>query len=159
VTVVLALSAAPMASQEKCLKDAWRHLDGSDYAAAIDDANTCINDFAVKAKRMEDELQAKHVPQSVNRAKREIFKQGVLNDVAAAYIVKGKSAEALRKRSQSASEKAAQRQTAIEAYKAAEALKHALVWNPGSKSFWSPSEVATDSLTRLASEDESGHHR
>jgi hypothetical protein len=171
VMVVLALHSAPLASEEKCLKDAWSKFNASDYDAAINNANSCIDNFAQDADELEMKLQKEHAPVippeqvSSEADKHKVFKQGLLNDVAAAYIVKAKAAEALaEKRFKSASEKAALKRKAIGAYEAACHYEHALVWDPGPPGsdhgwFWSPFKVASHRLAKLREEDGSKHPR
>jgi hypothetical protein len=160
-TVVLVLRSAPVGAEEACLKSAWGHLKASEYDAAIEAADLCIDNFALEAKRLEAGLKETPPLAPSNANKNKIFKQGILNDVAAAYVVKGKAAEAMALKSKSAPEKAAFKQTAIEAYEAASGYKHAWVWDPGPPEghgwFWSPSQVASDRLTRLKHEDGPGH--
>jgi hypothetical protein len=152
----------PLGAEEKCLKEAWASFKANDFEATIKAADECIDNFSKAADRLEASLQRDGVPPyppgapRSEKDKNQIFKQGILNDVAAAYFVKGKAAESLSKqRRKSASEKAALKKMATEAYKATCRYKHALVWDPGSSSptdgssqgwFWSPCEAASDRL-------------
>ncbi len=167
-TLAFVLGPAQLTAEEECLKNAWGRLSAKDYDAAIEAADVCIDDFAQEAYRQEAKLQQQRVPplspSDANKSK--IFKQGILNDVPAAYVVKGRAAEALtHKRLMSSSEKAAFKRMAIEAYVAAAFYKHAWVWDPGPPSaeghgwFWSPSGVAADRLTKLRDEEGTGHSR
>ena len=70
------------------------------YEAAIRAADSCIDEFGAKAQRDQSAFDARREPEppvgAVSDAdKQKIFSRGVLNDVGAAYFVKGRSAGAL----------------------------------------------------------------
>ena len=148
--LLLACGTAAYA-EEPCLKDAWDALNKSDYPGAIRAADSCIDNFHSKAERDQSALAERHEPTPPTGAvsdadKQKIFSRGVLNDTAAAYIVKGKSAEALAKKQKSKSMDYLA--TARDAYEHAKALTYARVWDPKGW-FWSPSEAASDRLLDL----------
>jgi len=160
---VLALCAAPLASQEQCLQDAWDYLKASKYEPAIKAANSCIETFARAATRKEEALQKQHaLPPAeppTEADKRRIFSQGIVNDVAAAYFVKGEAASKMAQNgSKSAAEKAVFTRMATEAYEAASTYKHAWAWDPKGW-FWSPSEAASDRLANLKQSGGPGHRQ
>lgn len=96
--IVLAIHSAPLIAEQQCLKTAWAAKNAQNYEAAMQAADSCIHRFANAAKRKEEELRS--VPLlgtgSLPPADRtKALTQGILNDVAAACIVKGESAGAL----------------------------------------------------------------
>ncbi len=152
VMVMLAIHSAPLVAQQQCLKKAWADQNAQNYDAAVRAADTCIRRFANAAKRKEQELRT--APQlgtgSLPPAdKTKALKLGILNDVAAACIVKGESAEALaQNHATNAALNEDYKKMAIEAYEAALAYKHARVLDPP-ETFWSPCEAAADRLQDL----------
>jgi hypothetical protein len=160
VTAVLAIHSAPLIAEQQCLKKAWAAKSAQNYDAAIQAADSCIHRFANAAKHKEEELR--NVPLlgtgSLPPADRsKALTQGILNDVAAACIVKGESAEALaQNHTADAALKEDFKKVAIGAYEAALAYKHARVLDPGPpETFWSPCEAAADHLQDLTGEDRS----
>lgn len=69
--------------------------------------------------------------------KQKIFANGLLNDVATCYFIKGKAAEKL-----------VRKDDAKRAYEEAKKLTYARAWDPQGW-FWSPSEGASDRLDAL----------
>jgi len=135
-------------AEEPCLQAAWKAYNASDYSAAIRAADKCIDNFHLKAERDQAALALKKEPDPPTGAvsdadKQKIFSRGVLNDTAAAYFVKGRSAEALAKKKGNN-----YREMARAAYEQAKNLKYARVWDPKGF-FWSPSEAAADRLADL----------
>jgi hypothetical protein len=143
---LFAFPAFEAGAQQQCLKDAWAAYNSKDYQAAISAADRCIDDFGPKADKEEATLRAKSEPQpptgKVDGAadRNAIFARWAVNDVSAAYFVKGRSAEFLYK-SGSKRYKA----VAEEAYKGAIGLSYGRVWDPQGW-FWSPKEAAEDRL-------------
>jgi hypothetical protein len=156
IILILAVSfcsSCPVAAEEPCLRSAWAALNVEDYTGAIKAADLCIDTFGRAADRQEAKLQKDGLPITepgpppTEIDKNRIFRQGVLNDVAAAYFIKGKAAEAqARKRFKNESERTNFRRIATESYETACRYKHALTWDPRTSSFWSPCEAASDRL-------------
>ena len=153
--VSLAVAAAtllflpkPSEAQEQCLSDAWEAFNGNDYLAAIRFADRCIDDFGQAAGRMQSSLLADGRPEpgtgAVSDAERNgIFQRGLLNDVATAYFIKGRSAEYLfQARSSDAAERRAEAEMA---YGQACEVSYGRTWDPRGW-FWSPCEAAGDRL-------------
>ncbi len=93
------LGTSPHA-EDQCLKDAWKALSGEKYEEAIKYADKCIDEFAKAAEREQEKLNKDKEPLPPTGAvsdaeKDKIFKRGLLNDVAAAYFIRGRSAEYL----------------------------------------------------------------
>jgi hypothetical protein len=135
-------------SQETCLKNAWEAFNGQRYSRAIEYCNQCIEDFGRIAHRKQKELDSLKIPEppvgSVSDAeKRAIFNRGLLNDVATAYWVKGRSAEYLYRRG--GQHRDNYKQMTEEAYKEACVLKHGRTWDPKGW-FWSPCRAAQERL-------------
>jgi hypothetical protein len=120
LTVASFVGASPDA-EEQCLAEAWKAFASEKYEDAIKHADKCIDDFAKPAEREQEKLSREKEPipptGAVNDAEKEkIFKRGVLNDVAAAYFIKGRSAEYLYRKG--GPEASAYKEVAKEAYKA-----------------------------------------
>jgi hypothetical protein len=158
VMVISAIHSSLLVAEQQCLKTAWAAKDAQNYDAAIRAADTCIHRFANAAKRKEEELRTMPLlgTGSLPPADRtKALKLGILNDVAAACIVKGESAEALaQNHATDAALKDGFKKVAIEAYEAALAYKHARVLEPP-ETFWSPCEAAADHLQELTGQDQS----
>ena len=138
-------------AEEQCLSDAWAALNSSNYRTAIQAADKCIADFHLKAERDQATLAQRREPEPPTGAvsdqdKQKIFSRGVLNDVAAAYFVKGKSAEALDAKPHP--KNVDYRVMARTAYGEAKKLTYARVWDPKGW-FWSPAEAAADRLAEM----------
>ena len=149
--VILSTSflAQNLQAEEECLKDAWRTFNSAKYDSAIFFADKCIDEFGKAAQREQARLDSLRVPlpptQKVSDVeKNRIFNRGLLNDVATAYYIKGRSAEYLYRRGGPRSSE--YRQMAIDAYNGACQLKHGRTWDPKGW-FWSPCEVASDRLS------------
>lgn len=150
-----AIFAMGAAAEEQCLSDAWAALNRSDHQAATRAADTCITQFHLKAEREQAALAQRREPEPPTGAvsdpdKQKIFSRGVLNDVAAAYVVKGRASEALAaKPSAKDAKKVDYRAFARTAYSDAKKLTYARVWDVKGF-FWSPAEAAGDRLTDLS---------
>jgi hypothetical protein len=143
----LLLTAVATRAEEVCLKNAWSALNRSAYGDAISAADECIENFGRAAERAEARLVQQGVPEpptgDVSDAeKSRIFKQGLLNDVATAYFVKGQAAQTLARRG---ARSGPYQQMAKEAFEACCRFKHARTWDPRGW-FWSPCEAAQDRL-------------
>lgn len=152
IFLVLFLSASYCSAEERCLRDAWDAYNRADYAAAIRAADSCISDLHAKAERDQAVLKQRQEPEPPKGAandaeKQKIFARGVLNDTAAAYFVKGRSAEALAQEQKDKSKDYLAMARA--AYRRAENLTYARVWDPQGW-FWSPAEAAADRLSGLS---------
>lgn len=153
VSLAVAVAASlflPFSSpaQEQCITDAWDAFNGNDYLRAIRYADRCIDDFGRAATRLQASLLADQIPEpptgAVSDAERNrIFQRGLLNDVATAYFIKGRSAEYLL---QAGSPDATERRAEAElAYRQACTLSYGRTWDPRGW-FWSPCEAASDRL-------------
>ncbi len=135
-------------AEEQCLKAAWKAFAGEKYEDAIEYADKCIDDFAKTAEREQEKLNKDKEPVPPTGAvsdaeKDKIFKRGLLNDVAAAYFIKGRSAEYLYRKGGSDASK--YKEMAKEAYEATCRYKHGRIWDDRGW-FWSPCEAASDRL-------------
>ena len=144
--LVLCILAQDLQAEEQCLKDAWRTFNSAKYDSAIFFADKCIDEFRSAAEREQTRLDSLKVPlpptgKVSDVDKNRIFNRGLLNDVATAYYIKGRSAEYLFRRG--GPRASIYKQTAIEAYKAACKLRHGRTWDLEGW-FWSPCEVASD---------------
>lgn len=121
---------------------AWTAFSTGDFQGAITAADKCVQRFKGQADKDQADLQSKHVPLpptgKVSAAEKQaIFRNGVLNDVATCYWIKGKSAQGLHRDDE-----------ARQAYKAAASYTYARTWDPKGW-FWSPTEDASDRLQDL----------
>ena len=121
---------------------AWDAFKHHRYEDAIAAADRCVRRFKDEADRGQAELvQKKATPQptgKVNERQEEaIFGQGVLNDVATCYWIKGRSAQLLHRNDE-----------AREAYNATINYSYARTWDKRGW-FWSPAEDASDRLQDL----------
>jgi tetratricopeptide (TPR) repeat protein len=116
---------------------AWSAYRKGDFATAITSSERCVRRFKDEANRDQEELQKKHAPAPPTgkvsaEQKKAIFDQGVLNDVATCYWIKGNSAQKLGRNDE-----------AREAFKAAAKYSYARAWDPKGW-FWSPADDAAD---------------
>ncbi|HKS28959.1 MAG TPA: hypothetical protein VJS44_14125 [Pyrinomonadaceae bacterium] len=142
-----AAASEPAVVDEQCLKKAWDAFNARRYESAMQFAEQCIDNFGKAADRAQEKLDSENEPLPPEKPnaveKDKILKRGLLNDVAAAYFIKGRSAEYLYK---AKGPKAAEyKSMAEEAYKATCRYKHARVWDTRGW-FWSPCEAANGRL-------------
>lgn len=148
ILIVVSFGVTSLQAEEQCLKDTWRAFNHKEYQNAIKFADQCIENFGKAADREQEKLDKDKEPLPPTGAvsdaeKDKIFKRGVLNDVAAAYFIKGRSAEYLYL--EKGAEASAYKEMAEKAYEAACRYKHARTWDPQGW-FWSPCEAASDRL-------------
>jgi hypothetical protein len=144
VFTFLILFATAGICQEQCLLDAWVALDVKKFDSAITHADKCINEFGKIALKMQKRLVENGIPapptgKVSDEEKNAIFARGILNDVSAAYLVKGEAAEKLYNKEKEKNSR--YKAIANEAYKKAIELEYGRVWDPKGW-FWSPSEAA-----------------
>jgi hypothetical protein len=142
------VSSETATAEEGCLKKAWETFKAAKYESAITFSQQCIDQFGKAADRAQKALDDAKVPppptaKFTNAQKTEILDRGLLNDVAAAYFIKGQAAEYLYRKGGPTA--AANKTTAEEAYEATCRYKHGRVWDTGGW-FWSPCEAAADRL-------------
>jgi hypothetical protein len=118
--------------------------------AAINAADKCIDQFHLQAERDQAMLTQKREPDppigAVSDAdKQKIFSRGVLNDVGAAYFIKGQSAEALFAQGKKDKDYHA---IARAAYGDAKKLTYARVWDICGW-FWSSAQASADRLASM----------
>lgn len=136
------LTAEPVAARnEELTSAAWKALDLDNFREAIAKADKCIEAFEASALKIQKQLESAgtRVPKGdvTEEEKKAVHQNGLLNDVATCYFIKGKSFEGLK-----------QKQSAIIAYKATARFTHARTWDPKGW-FWSPAEAATERLEEL----------
>ena len=121
---------------------AWQHYNARDYEQAIDAAMECVEEFDQEAARIQVRLEKDQVeiplvgPASASQ-KAEVFKNGVLNDVATCYYIIGRSNEHLGRADQ-----------ALSTYAKGRKLAYARCWDPKGW-FWDPAQSAADRARRL----------
>jgi hypothetical protein len=146
--IVASFLGTRLHAEEQCLKDAWKAFTHEEYQDAIKFADKCIDEFAKAADREQEKSIKEKEPLPPTGAvsdaeKDKILKRGILNDVAAAYFIRGRSAEYLYRRGGSDASK--YKEMAKEAYEATCRYKHGRTWDPQGW-FWSPCEAASDRL-------------
>ena len=144
---VLAQTNKPNASNptnslnEKVITAVWEALTDGKYETAITNANQWINGFHGQATQRQEKLQKEKAdfPTGAvsDEVKTKILENGVLNNVAACYFIKGE-----------ASDKLGRTEDARKAYTEAKKLTFARVWDPQGW-FWSPADAAGDKLSAL----------
>jgi len=118
----------------------WNEYNNGNYGRAIVAADKCVDRFGRRASKLEADLTDTPLPRpgKVTEVEKEaIYKNGLLNDVATCYWIKGDSASNLHKA-----------EVARIAFTRACELSHALTYDPKGF-FWSPSADACDRLQDL----------
>jgi tetratricopeptide (TPR) repeat protein len=127
---------------EQLTSEAWKALEKKTFLEAITKADKCIESFEASAVKLQKQLEKDKakVPKGevTEEEKKVVHKNGLLNDVATCYFIKGKAHEGLK-----------EKDAAIAAYKAAAKLTYARTWDPDGPWFWSPAEAATERLEEL----------
>jgi len=126
---------------EKTITTAWEALSAGKNQAAITNANLWIDGFHVQATQLQEKLQKEKADLPTGAVsddvKKKILENGVLNNVAACYFIKGEAANNLERTEE-----------ARKAYAEAKKLTFARVWDPQGW-FWSPADAAGDKLSAL----------
>ncbi|HUI93759.1 MAG TPA: hypothetical protein VLX68_16070 [Chitinivibrionales bacterium] len=137
-----------VSAEEPCLKNAWSSFGKKDYKTAITYCDTCIKKFGKISLDQQAKLEKDSVPlppagKVDNEAeKNKIFSQGLINDVATSFWIKGESAEHLYETSKDKKYK----NLSQEAFKGAVELNYGRCWDPKGW-FWSPGDAAKKKLT------------
>ncbi len=140
--LALVFGACGAVAQQECLQQAFKALDDGNNVGAIAAADRCIDDFGPKAEKEQIAMAAASVPLPPTGAvdspaeRSVIFGRWAVNDVAAAYFVKGRATERLYRAGQRK-----YRVIAEQAYQGAIRLSYGRVWDPKG-SFWSPKEAS-----------------
>ena len=126
---------------EKATAAAWEAFNSNKFEAAITNAVLCIEEFRGAATRIQTKLEKEKavVPNGAvaKEEEKKIHENGLLNDVATCYFIKGRAAEKLKRN-----------EDAKKAYQEAKKYTYARSWDP-SGWFWSPAEAAADRLDSL----------
>ncbi len=147
IGIIFFCSSIFLFAEEPCLQNAWKSFNKKGYISAIQFADECIKDFEKNAKYQEAKLEKDSIPipltgkvdnESENKL---IFSRGLLNDVATAYWIKGRSAEYLYDRKKEKQYK----EMAKESYQNCCLLKYGRCWDPRGW-FWSPCDAANERL-------------
>ncbi|HYH65099.1 MAG TPA: hypothetical protein VD866_10435 [Urbifossiella sp.] len=132
---------ADKAVHEALVALAWDALNRGDHAKAAEFADKCVVAHHAAATAMEKDLAKRGVRPPTGAveegAKAGVFENGVLNDTATAFFIKGKAAEGR-----------GDKMAAVAAYSGAVALSRGRCWDPKGW-FWSPAEAAQDRLDIL----------
>jgi hypothetical protein len=133
------------ANREKLMTTAYDAFNAGKYDSAIQQFDAVITDYRGDAEMEQMRLAQNQNPQPPlgkvsAEQKEQIFSHGLLNDVAAAYVMKGKALEKLSRKNE-----------AIATFSAATNFTYARVYTPGEDTFWSPSDAALGKLRQLQS--------
>ena len=131
-------------SEEQTVTDAWTAYNNKNYELAIKYANECIELFSRDAEIIQNNLIANkaRVPPvgTVSTSdKTWIFNLGLLNDVATALFIKGRSAEYLYFNNKNLNTK--YKMIAENAYNELKKYQYGRTWDPKGW-FWSPYDTA-----------------
>lgn len=122
----------------------WDALEEEEYLLALSLTDACTDNFEAQAVQMQKSLSISSAPSLAigkvenDDTRSKIFSNGILNEVAACYIIKGDAFESLNCINE-----------AREAYSKVLHFPHARVWDPKQEIFWSPSEIASQKLVEL----------
>lgn len=120
---------------------AWKAFTAMKYEEAIAAADKCVKSFEASANKVQQRVakSGKTMPagEVTDAERKEIEANGLLNDVAACFLIKGRSHAALK-----------QKEDARAALESAKKLTHARVWDERGW-FWSPAEAAEEALAEL----------
>ncbi len=127
---------------EELTTDAWKHYNEGNYSLAIEKAKECIIEYQQTAKDEQQELLNNSIPEPpvgkvVEKEKQNIFKRGLLNDVATCWYIIGISDVKLHNKK------------AIDAFKKVLDYPYARTYDPGWDGFWSPSEKAKEYIKSI----------
>jgi hypothetical protein len=122
--------------------EAWDAFNAKNWKRAISKADECIKEFQGHADEMQAELEKAKAPQPPDGAvseqeKKQIFKLGLINDVATCLWIKARASQELD-----------QKEEAKQAYQAAAKYTYGRSWDPNGW-FWNPSQDAFIRLKRL----------
>jgi hypothetical protein len=144
LAIFICAFSSSISAEETCLQNAWKSYESGDYANAIRYADQCIDNFGRKAMAIQEDCIQKGIPKpklpittDVERSK--VFNRGLLNDVATACFVKGRSAESLYKMNKTKNK--SYKTMAEEAYNMACEYNFGLCWDPKGW-YWSPCDDA-----------------
>lgn len=134
-------------AQEPCLTNAWSAFNTKNYKVAIAHSDQCIDDFGRKALNIQQKIDSLKITPEIgpvnDNQKNRIFQNNLLNDVATACFIKGRSAECLYE--QNKRKNSSYKQMAIDAYNLACKYGKGRCWDTKGW-FWSPCEASKERL-------------
>ena len=120
---------------------AWAAYGKKDFEGAIAFTELRLASFKTSAQRIQDRLTKEGVQTPIGKVSKEqkqaVFNNGMLNDVAVCYYIKGLSLVKL-----------GEAQKARDAFQGAVNLSHGRAWDPKGH-FWSPAASAAQELEKL----------
>jgi hypothetical protein len=119
---------------------AWEAYNKDDYAGVVLFADRCFTNYSTTALRLQAEAQQRKITLPAGAAfteneKKEIEKNGPLNDVGTCLFIKGRSLQKLERKAE-----------AKAAYEAAAKYSYGRCWDPIGRVYWSPAEASGDRL-------------
>jgi hypothetical protein len=144
LAILICAFSSSILAQETCLQNAWKAYESSDYVNSIRYADQCIDDFGNIAIAIQQDCIQKGIPKpklpiTTDVERKKVFDRGLLNDVATACFVKGRSAESLYK--QNKTKNKSYKTMAEDAYNMTCKYYYGLCWDPKGW-FWSPCDDA-----------------
>jgi hypothetical protein len=113
--------------------EAWGAFNARNWALAIAKADECIKEFQGHADEQQADLAKTPQPpegEVSEQEKKQIFKLGLINDVAISFWIKGRASQELGRKEE-----------AKQAFQAAAKYTHARCYDPGGW-FWNPAKDA-----------------
>lgn len=141
---IIAYATGGAFKNEQLTREAWRSLDAKDYEATIKTAEECVTLFHEEALQEQKLLEEKGVPvppkgKVTKTEKKEIFRRGLLNDVATCWFILGKAHAGK-----------GDKEKARKAFKKALLFPYGRCFDPSNNSFWAPSDGAKVELRKLS---------
>lgn len=148
IFLVITCSVQVLYAEEECLQKAWQALNVEKYEEAIKFSDQCIKNYGNQADKQQTILEATNEPgppvgEIDEATKTKILGWRVLNDVATAYFIKGRSFEELY--FQDKAQNVEYKRMAEEMYKTCCQYTYARTWDPEGW-VWSPCEVSKERL-------------
>jgi tetratricopeptide (TPR) repeat protein len=128
---------------EVLMSEAFAAFVQGDYATAKDRADECVKEFRADAERLQSQLVADKADEppigsTSKTVRRQLLKNGLLNDVATCLWLSGRCERNL-----------GHIEEARQLYSQSKKLTYARCWDPRTQQFWSPGLKASDDLESL----------
>lgn len=128
---------------QRVTAEAWSALRAGDNREAVEKANECLERFQKSADTIQSILERQNTVlptgEVASEERARVDRYQILHDVAACLLIKAW-----------AEEKSGRTKEAAAAYTQARKYTYARIHDPSGGPYWSPAEVAAQSLERLA---------
>ena len=122
--------------------NAWKALGKNDHSGAIAAAEQCIKDFEPRALQIQERLAKEKVILPIGGAgpvgTKAIHANGILNDVAVCYFIKGVASATINRRDE-----------ALAAFESAAKFTYARAWDSKTSRFWSVADAVRGEIAKL----------